>query len=109
MPGFPCLLALLATATPPFYSDRTNLLIYLDARGKSVPVKSSADWRKRRDHILASMQLVMGPLPPASREVPLELKVHGEETLPQVIRKKVSFAVEKGDRLTAYLLIPRYL
>src|SRR5947209_333120 len=76
----------------PVYPDHDNLLYYLDARGKSVPVKSAADWRRRREHVLAGMQLVMGPLPPASRKVALELKIDGEERLPGVVRKKVSFA-----------------
>jgi Prolyl oligopeptidase family len=92
---------------PPFYADKANLLVYLDGDGKSVPVKSAADWQKRREHILANMQLVMGPLPSDSRKVPLDLKVESEEMLDKVIRKKITFAVEKDDRLTAYLLIPR--
>jgi hypothetical protein len=94
-------------AKPPFYADKANLLVYLDADGKSVPVHSAADWQKRREHILANMQLVMGPLPPDSRKVPLDLKVESEETLDKVVRKKITFAVEKDDRLTAFLLIRR--
>jgi len=65
---------------PPFYADKANLLVYLIGDGKPVPVQSVADWHKRRDHILANMQLVMGPLPPDSRKVPLDLKVESEET-----------------------------
>jgi dienelactone hydrolase len=94
---------------PPFYADKANLLFYLNEKGKAVPVKSPADWERRRKHVLASMQLVMGPLPADSRKVPLALKVDSEETLPRVVRKKITFAVEKDDRLTAYLLIPRNL
>src|SRR5208282_2060174 len=76
---------------PPFYSDKSNLLVYLDADGKPVPAKSPADWAKRREHILANMQQVMGPLPAESNKVPLDLKVEGEETLAKVVRKKISF------------------
>ena len=115
MPKFFPLLGLLTlvfavpaqTVKPPFYADKSNLLVYLDDEGKPVPVKSPTDWQKRRDHVLAGMQLVMGPMPPDSRKVPLDVKIEGEETLPRVIRKKLSFAVEKGDRVSAYLLIPR--
>ena len=95
------------TVKPPFYADKSNLLVYLDGEGKPIPVKSPTDWQKRRDHVLAGMQLVMGPMPPDSRKVPLDVKIEGEETLPRVIRKKLTFAVEKGDRVSAYLLIPR--
>src|SRR5437899_2159931 len=48
---------------PPFYPDKTKLLVYRDADGKEHPVNSAADWAKRRAHILANMQEVMGPLP----------------------------------------------
>jgi dienelactone hydrolase len=96
-------------STPPFYADKANLLTYIDADGKSVPIKSLPDWQRRREHILANMQLVMGEMPPDSRKVPLDLKVEATETLEKVIRKKITFAVEKDDRLTAYLLMPRDL
>jgi hypothetical protein len=66
------LLALLAplcaVGAAPFYADRTNLLVYLDAKGSAVPVRSETDWQKRRDHVLANMQRVMGPLPSPAKE-----------------------------------------
>src|SRR5436190_5920319 len=54
-------------AKPPFYADKANLMVYRDDAGKTAAVKTLADWQKRRDHILANMQLVMGPLPPDLR------------------------------------------
>lgn len=115
MRWFPLLVALLVAPLtfaqkerPPFYTDKLNLLSYLDSNGKATPVKTAADWQKRRDHVLANLQLVMGDLP-AANKVPLDLKVEGEEKLEKVIRKKVSFAVGKDDRVTAYLLVPRDL
>jgi dienelactone hydrolase len=98
-----------AEKNPPFYADKTNLLVYRDGAGQSVPVKSVGDWQKRRGHVLGNMQLVMGPLPPLARRVPLDLKIEARETLIKVVRSKVTFAVEKGDRVTAYLLMPRGL
>ena len=68
---------------------------------------SAAEWAKRRAHILANMQLVMGALPDDSRKVPLNVKVTETVELPRYIRKKLTFAVEKGDRVPAYLLIPK--
>lgn len=41
--------------------------------------------------------------------MPLDLKIEAEETLARMIRKKVTFASEKDDRLTAYLLMRRGL
>lgn len=108
----PLIIALLAWAADPqapFYADKTKLLVYLDADGKEQPIRDKADWAKRRAHILANMQRVMGPMPPDARKVPLDLKVEQEVQVPNVIRKKITFAVEKGDRLTAYLLVPAAL
>ena len=53
------------------------------------------------------MQLAMGTLPPDSKLVPLDVKIESEETLDKVIRKKITFAVEKDDRVTAFLIIPK--
>jgi hypothetical protein len=94
-------------AKPPFYADKANLLVYVERDGKTAPVKTLDDWKQRRAHIVANMQRVMGPLPADSKKVPLEMKVEAEETLGQVVRQKITFAVEKDDRLTAYLLLPK--
>lgn len=93
----------------PVYPNKANLLVYQTPDGKSVPIQSIADWQIRRNHILANMQAVMGPMPPDSRKVPLDLRVEAEDLLPTVVRKKVSFSVEAGDRVTGYLLMPRNL
>jgi dienelactone hydrolase len=59
-----------------------------------------------RGAIRAKMAKVMGPLPPADHIVPLDPKVVSEEKLDGYTRKKVTFAVEKADRVPAWLLIP---
>jgi dienelactone hydrolase len=94
-------------STPPFYADKSKLLIYLDPAGKEHPVKTAADWQRRRQHILANMQQVMGPLPEESKKVPLDVQITEEKKTDQWILKKLTFAVEKGDRVPAYLFLPR--
>jgi len=98
-----------AQTNPPFYSDKMNLLFYIDANGKMRSVNAAADWNKRRAHILANMQLVMGSLPDPSKKVPLDVQVLEEVELDRIRRKKITFAVEKNDRVPAYLLIPNEL
>jgi fermentation-respiration switch protein FrsA (DUF1100 family) len=93
-------------AAPPFYPDKTKLLVWRDGDGKEHPIKTKADWAKRREHILANLQLVMGPLPDETRKVPLDVKVTEEKKIGKYVRKKLTFAVEKGDSVPAYLLIP---
>jgi len=105
---FAAALSALAAAPPP-YADKSNLLTYADAGGTLHPVATPADWQKRREHILAAMQAVMGPLPDDSGKVPLDVKVHEEGRLPGIVRKKITFAAEKDDRVPAWLLVPEGL
>lgn len=100
------LLLLLAADPVPSYPDKSNLLIWRDAEGKDNAVRTPDDWRKRRSHILANMQKVMGPLPGDDRKVPLDVQVADEVKGEKWTRKKLTFAVEKGDRVPAYLFIP---
>jgi dienelactone hydrolase len=90
----------------PFYPDKTNLLVLRDDQGKERPVRTAADWARRRGHILAAMEEVMGPLPPADAKVPFDVQRGAEVTTPHYVRQKITFAVEKGDRVGAWLLIP---
>jgi dienelactone hydrolase len=83
--------------------------VYEDAEGELVPVETIEDWQIRRGHILANMQLVMGEMPSDDRRVPLNMRVLESVELPSYTRKKITFAVEKGDRLPAYLLVPKGL
>lgn len=93
--------------TPPFYPDKMKLLVRRDANGTEHPVANARDWQRRREHILANMELVMGPLPAANRRVPLDVRVEQTEELPTVTRKKITYAATKDYRVPAYLLIPK--
>jgi dienelactone hydrolase len=59
-----------------------------------------------RAALLKKMERVMGPLPGNDRKVPLDVKVEEETKLDGYVRKKLTYAAEKGDRVPAYLLIP---
>src|SRR5437868_2563396 len=102
------LIALFALgADPVAYPDKTRLLVLRDAEGKEQPIKTPEDWAKRRAHILANMQRVMGPLPDDAKKVPLDPKVEEEKQEEKYTRRKITIAVEKGDRLPCYLFIPK--
>ncbi len=107
-----CVAATSCRAEPsqqPLYADKANLLVYLDADGTAQPITAAADWSKRREHVLASMQLVMGPLPDGEKQAPLELQVTEQVDLAKVTRKRILYSPEPGDRVPAYLLIPKGL
>lgn len=108
-----CLLTLCtAGAEPPAvptYPDHTRLLVVRSTSGEETPVKTPADWRVRRDHILGHVQDVMGPLPGAGRRVPLDVQVVETVDAGSYVRKKLTFATEPGDRVPAWLLVPKGL
>ncbi len=94
-------------AEPPFYPDKLNLMVTMDDHGQAHAVATPQDWQRRRAHILANMQLVMGEMPPGSRRCPLDMQVL-EETLGLHCRRlKITFVSEPGDRVPAYLFLPQ--
>jgi len=106
------LLLLAAVCQPPPVGSldlvHPDLLRWTDDKGQSRRITTSAEWSKRRNQILAAMQKVMGPLPPKTTE-PLDVKVENVESLWKVVRKKITFVSEKGDRVPAYLILPKGL
>jgi dienelactone hydrolase len=94
---------------PPFYPDRMKLLVWRDVNGAEHAVTNVRDWQRRREHIRANMELVMGPLPAADRRVPLDVRVEQTEELSTLTRKKITYAATKDYRVPAYLLVPRGL
>jgi pimeloyl-ACP methyl ester carboxylesterase len=98
--------ACLAFGDPPSYPDKAKLLVYREG-GKEYPVRTPASWAKRRGDILVNMQRVMGMLPEPAAKVPLAVDILATEKTPRFVRQKLTFAVAKGERVTAYLLTPR--
>lgn len=92
----------------PFYTDKLNLMQYIDASGSPHPVTAIPDWNIRRAHVLENMQQVMGPFPDHPKPE-FDIEVLEEVAFPTYTRQKITFAVEPGDRLPAYLLIPNDL
>ena len=87
--------------------SRTNLLSYRNASGEVVPIKSVADWSKRRAAILVGMQRVMGPLPGSEKRCPLDPQITEEVNCGDYVRRLISYASQPGSRVPAYLLIPK--
>lgn len=96
-----------ATTSRPPRLDRNNLLAYRHADGAIQPVKTIADWQKRRAEILAGMQQVMGPLPDDRKRCALDLKIEEETDCGAYVRRLISYASEPNSRVPAYLLVPK--
>ena len=96
-----------SVTSQPQYDSHDKLLVYKSADGELNEVKTAADWAKRRAHILLGMQEVMGPLPDSSRRIPLKVQVLSEVVTDKYSRRKITYAAEPGDRVPAYVLIPK--
>lgn len=90
----------------PAYAEHQDLSYYLDSDGKRQPVRTPADWEKRRTHILDGMQEVMGPLPGSEMRVPLEVRIEEEMRVGDLTRRKVSYRTSPKQRVHAYLFLP---
>ncbi len=96
-------------AAIPFYSDKLRLLAWRDRKGFEHPIKTQKEWAKRRENIPLSMLQVMGEPPKSKGNVPLDVEIIEEVSLPSYIRQKITFATESNDRVPAYLLIPHHI
>ena len=95
-----------------YYDSAGQRFVYL-ADGKLKAVETQADWALCRKLIIRNIEEVMGPLPDASRRVPLDMKVlatffisPSETNLPKLVMRKISFATETNDYREAWLLAP---
>lgn len=91
---------------PVSYKDHQDLRYYLDRNGQRQTISKPEDWEIRRQHVLSSLQEVMGPLPGANSRVPLDAKVISESQIGSITRKKITYQSDADDRVTAWLLIP---
>ena len=89
------------TATVPI--SHTNLLVFHTQSGAVAPVKTRADWERRRREILWGMTDIMGPLPSAEKRGPLDLRVEENKDCGSYARLLVSYMSEPGSRVPAYL------
>lgn len=95
-----------AEDVPPKYPDQHDLLSYRTDDGTRHPAKTVEDWQRRRHHIRAHLERVMGPLPSAVDRVPLNMETLSEEHIGTVLHRKVRYQSDGFDTVTAWLLIP---
>ncbi len=97
-------------ATVPVDSPRRTagapLMVYRDEQNVTHPVRSREDWARRRRAILSGMQEAMGKLPDRSAPIPLDVRIGERVEQDGLVRIKLTFAAEPGDRVPAWLLVP---
>lgn len=101
-----------AAKTPPVAAltaddyDHENVMVLRDPSGELQPIITPFQMGARRSQILEGISLAMGELPEPDQRVPLDVQIVSKETADGYVRQKISFAVEPGDRVPAWLLIP---
>ncbi len=93
----------------PNYAEHQDLSYYLDALGTRHAIEKVEHWRIRRDHIVAHLQSVMGPLPGEGQHIPLDVQFLEEVRIGGLRRIKLSYASEPNDRVPAYLFLPEVI
>lgn len=86
-------------------SGKAELAYLHEAGGK--PFTTAREWNARRDSIKGLLSEFLGK-PPKSKP-PLEPKILAETSLDSHIQRKLSYQTEPGERVPAYLLIPKNL
>ncbi len=87
--------------------DADNLMQFRDAGGALKPVKTAADWERRRKRILAGMQAVMGDFPGGRKRGPVEIKVLEDVDAGGFRRRLIGYRVDEDMLTPAYLCIPK--
>lgn len=96
-----------ADVSCPANVDHRKLLSYRASDDSpEMPIKTPAQWARRREQILACVEQVMGPLPGSDRRVPLDVRVLEKTSTANYLRRKISYVAEPGSRVPAWLLVP---
>lgn len=98
-----------APSQTPHYQDHAKLMAYADERGALQPVKTPADWARRRQHVLQAFQAIAGELPDSSQRVPLAVDELEAKDAGKYRRVKLTYRATAADRVPAYLLMPKGL
>ncbi len=91
---------------PPHYPDHINL-DYIFVDGQKQPIQTPLDHGLRRQHAIRQMQQAMGEFPKTELRVGLDIQVSSVEETEKYFRLKLTYVPEPGDRVPAYLLIPK--
>lgn len=87
--------------------DHQDLTWFENASGEREVIESREDWEHRRKAIIAGFEEAAGPLPSRETLPALDLIVETTEETDAYIRQTVTLQAEPGDRLSAYLYVPK--
>jgi hypothetical protein len=86
-------------------SGKAELEPLLAATRSQPAVRDCAGWERRRAPFARALRAILGTLP--SAKPPINAQLLEESETPAWVQRKVSYAGEPGETITAYLFIPR--
>jgi alpha-L-rhamnosidase len=96
-----------AFGAAPTCETHQDLSYVLQPDGSIAPIRSTSDWEERRRHIVAGMEMVMGPIPRPARPLPLDVEILEEHRADDFVRRKVAYHTDQQDaRVHAWLMLP---
>jgi dienelactone hydrolase len=99
-----------AAATQRSRLDRYNLMQFRAADGSVQPVKTIADWEKRKAEIYEGFHSIAGTLPTQDKRCKLDVKIEREvDNGDSYIERLIHYTAEPGSVVPAYMLIPKKL
>ena len=108
VPVLPCLVSLLVSMPVAAQEyDHQRLMYFLDHKGVEHPIKEAEHWTVRRKAILKGMEAAMGEVPSRDGLPALDIRVVETIQTERYRRQKITYAAEKGDRVPAYLYLPK--
>jgi len=93
----------------PLLPSHQSLDWYPGPDGQPAPLKTLADWEKRRAAILAGFEEAAGKLPSRETLPALDVRVGDRTETEKYVRETITFVSEEGDRTPAYLYVPKNL
>jgi len=101
-------LLILISCKPNRELDKRDLLTYTDSTGLRKSVKTSTEWKVKRQQILDSFQMVTGKLPDTSISNLPPFDIYFLDSLRQdnYTRFTIRFTVAESETLPAYLYVP---
>ncbi len=87
-------------------SDRSDLLFYIDLKGRKKPVTTLAEWQLKRRQILVGLQQAMGLMPDQSNLPDLDIQIIEQLKEHDYTRFTIHFTVAENERISAYLYVP---
>lgn len=88
-----------------FIADKQNLLWRPDGIRRTVPIQAPIFWTMRDSIIRNHVERVTGQIE-IDKPTILDVRIEGEETVGNVIRRKITYLTSDGDRVPAYVLLP---